>query len=171
MRGPEDAAGPPPHPTSLRSRSGSRSSSGSSTRNSSYGYHRPGQLPTTAQERQHNLRLRLVPWVCGTIIALLNLGSHIVAAPLVQLIELSVCRHYYAKREYGAVGPGGDVDDPLCKASKIQARVAYLVGLISTFSLVSGAWLLWLVEYQPCFSTPQGAYENEKRQCPFFAVG
>jgi hypothetical protein len=133
----------PPHPASVHSRSASRSSSNDSTTIPPYAHHRP--WPATARERRRGLRFRLVPWVCAAIIALLNLGSHIIAAPLVQLIERSVCRDHYAGHRPGATWSGGDVGDPLCKARKVQARVAYLVGFISTFSLVSGASL----EYQP----------------------
>jgi hypothetical protein len=127
-------------PCSPRSRgTASQSSSSSSTRSSGPPHcrHRPG--PPVDQGQRRSLRFRLVPWACGTVIALLNLGSHIIAAPLVKLIERSECRNYYAEHDPTAIGPGGDMDESLCKISGIQARVAYLVGLISTISFVSGA--------------------------------
>jgi hypothetical protein len=140
----------PRSPHTSRARSSSSTSGGSSPssrRSSGGGGPRAGPPAVAAaqrqRQRQRGLRYRLVPWTCGTMIALLNLGTHIVAAPLVQLIELSVCHSYYAGQHRPTAAAAADVlddDGARCKVTAVQARVAYLIGLVSMFSLVSGMW-------------------------------
>ncbi|KID93986.1 MFS transporter, partial [Metarhizium majus ARSEF 297] len=50
------------------------------------------------------------------------------AAPEVRLLEMTVCRAYYAPRDPGVIGPPplGYVDESLCKEADIQVSLAYL---------------------------------------------
>ncbi|KAJ4367023.1 hypothetical protein N0V83_007553 [Neocucurbitaria cava] len=72
------------------------------------------------------VRAKLAPHICVLIVLALNLAFYAKAAPTLRLVELTVCREYYQEHDITKIGPGGFVDEDLCKVSSIQKKVAWL---------------------------------------------
>lgn len=66
--------------------------------------------------------------LCGLLTVVADFGGSLTAAPEVRLLEMTVCRAFYAPREPGVIGPPplGYVDESLCKVADIQVSLAYL---------------------------------------------
>ncbi|KID72724.1 MFS transporter, partial [Metarhizium brunneum ARSEF 3297] len=66
--------------------------------------------------------------LCGLLTVVADFGGSLTAAPEVRLLEMTVCRAFYAPRDPGVIGPPplGYVDESLCKVADIQVSLAYL---------------------------------------------
>jgi hypothetical protein len=76
-----------------------------------------------------NFRTRLAPYICAAIIFALNFAVYTMQAPFVRMIELAVCREYYAAQDPSVIDPGGFVDEKFCKVDSIQKKVAWLLAI------------------------------------------
>lgn len=65
-------------------------------------------------------------WLCAAIVLVLNLAFYAKAGPTLRLVELAVCREYYAEHDPGKIRPDGGVDESECKLDGIQSKVAWL---------------------------------------------
>jgi len=72
------------------------------------------------------LQVRFAPHTCAAIILVLNLAFYAMAAPIVRIFELSVCREYYFVHNPSMVGGDGFVEEKFCKVDEIQ-KVAWLL--------------------------------------------
>ncbi|KAG8415735.1 hypothetical protein J3459_011837 [Metarhizium acridum] len=66
--------------------------------------------------------------LCGLLTVVADFGGSLTAAPEVRLLEMTVCREFYALRDPSVIGPPplGYVDESLCKVADIQVSLAYL---------------------------------------------
>ncbi|EFY88025.1 MFS transporter, putative [Metarhizium acridum CQMa 102] len=66
--------------------------------------------------------------LCGLLTVVADFGGSLTAAPEVRLLEMTVCRAFYALRDPSVIGPPplGYVDESLCKVADIQVSLAYL---------------------------------------------
>jgi hypothetical protein len=97
-----------------------------------------GRSPCKTRPTQPPLRLRLAPWACVMLVILSTLAARILNPPLNRLVELNICRTYYAQYDPSVIGHDGDVDEELCKLDPIQERLAYLLGLVETIMIICG---------------------------------
>ncbi|KAA6412999.1 MAG: hypothetical protein FRX48_02742 [Lasallia pustulata] len=74
-------------------------------------------------------RAHLALRLCVGILLVLNLAFYTRSAPVLRLVELTVCREYYATRDPGLIGSGGYVEEKSCKVDQIQKKVAWLFAL------------------------------------------
>jgi hypothetical protein len=90
-----------------------------------------------------SLRWCLAPWMCGLLALFANFGSRLIIIPLNRMVELTICRDYYAHHNPDLIGPGSDVPELYCKEKPIQIKVAYLIGLITFLGLFIGMSAPW----------------------------
>ena len=74
-------------------------------------------------------RAHLAPRLCVGILLVLNLAFYTRSAPVLRLVELTVCREYYVTRDPGLIDSGGYVEEKFCKVDQIQKKVAWLFAL------------------------------------------
>jgi hypothetical protein len=85
-----------------------------------------------------NIRAKFAPHLCAAIILVHNLSFYTKSAPMLRLIELSTCREYYAIHDPSIIGPGGFIEERLCKLDPIQWKVAWLHTLSQLLHLCCG---------------------------------
>lgn len=74
----------------------------------------------------------------GLLIVLLDFGDMLRTTPKIRLFELSICRRYYLAHDRSRIGPGGNVDESLCKVDEIQESLALVRGWLGLFEGVPG---------------------------------
>ncbi|KAL8858642.1 MAG: hypothetical protein Q9178_004936 [Gyalolechia marmorata] len=104
-------------------------------------------------------------YVCAAAELVLSLGGAICSVPWTRLLESAVCRRHYAstgsseairiavassipdllRGVLSGIGPGGEMDEALCKGDNVQAEMAGLMGTMASFAIIPrvifGAWL------------------------------
>lgn len=82
--------------------------------------------------------------LCGLLTVVADFGGSLTAAPEVRLLEMTVCRAFYAPREPGVIGPPplGYVDESLCKVADIQVSLAYLRAWKRCLDSIPGSFFL-----------------------------
>ncbi|KAL9611175.1 MAG: hypothetical protein Q9167_004160 [Letrouitia subvulpina] len=94
-------------------------------------------------------------YVCAAAEIMLILGGAICSVPWTRLLESAVCRQHYATTTFNSaptmvassvadllrgvlegVGPAAEMDEALCKGDNVQADMAELVGLMSSFAVM-----------------------------------
>lgn len=66
------------------------------------------------------------PHVCALIILFQNISFYSQTAPWLRLVEASTCREYYAIHDPSVIGPGGFIEEKMCKLDPIQRKMAWL---------------------------------------------
>ena len=74
-------------------------------------------------------RIRLAPIICAGIILVMNVAFYSKAAPVLRLVELTVCREHFSVHDPSVIGPDGYIDEETCKVDSIQRKVAWLFTL------------------------------------------
>lgn len=74
-------------------------------------------------------RVRLAPTICAGIILVMNVAFYSRAAPVLRLVESSVCREYFSIHDPSVIGSNGNVPEQMCKVDYIQKKVAWLFAL------------------------------------------
>ena len=101
-----------------------------------------GASPTMTTPRDEQARIpwrkHLTPAIVGLVVVLVTIANQLVIPSLNRLLEANVCRDYYEKHDPSVIGPGGDIDESLCKGKSIQTKVAELIGLITTLGVACG---------------------------------
>lgn len=72
------------------------------------------------------------------LLLLVNLAMSLYQLPVNRVVERRVCREYYAARDPAKVGPGGGVDEQLCKIEAVQKTLGSLQGAMETIWIVGG---------------------------------
>ena len=85
-------------------------------------------------------RVRLAPAICAASLLVMNLAFYSKAAPVLRLVELSVCREYFWKHDPSVIDPNGFVDERLCKVDAIQNKVAWLFAADELLHFCCGQW-------------------------------
>ncbi|KFA63726.1 hypothetical protein S40285_09124 [Stachybotrys chlorohalonatus IBT 40285] len=70
------------------------------------------------------------------LLLLVNLAMSLYQLPVNRVVERRVCREYYAARDPAKVGPGGGVDEQLCKIEAVQKTLGSLQGAMETIWIV-----------------------------------
>ena len=115
------------------------------------GQNQPDENGASLSSARFSKDKRLRFWKTAVPCALLNLvadlGGSMTNAPEVRLLEMSVCREYYRRRDPTVIGspPFAFVDEELCKLDDIQARLAQLCSLRAMLSVIPGLLLTPLV--------------------------
>ena len=72
------------------------------------------------------------------IILAVDVPSYLQSIPRVRLYEIVYCRQYYQEVDPGLIGPGGVVDEALCKVNSVQSQIALLIGWLRFFDYAPG---------------------------------
>jgi hypothetical protein len=65
---------------------------------------------------------------CLLLNFLIEMYDMIITAPTIALFERSLCSSYYSAYDPGVIGPGGSIDERLCKVEIVQQDLASLRG-------------------------------------------
>lgn len=76
-----------------------------------------------------------------TFLTIQSAASTIMNLPLNRVIELGYCRDYYQEHNPSLIGPGGEVEEGLCKVTEVQQNLAKLYGGINAFHVLCGEWI------------------------------
>lgn len=95
--------------------------------------------------RQHFAKWKTL-YICAIYLIATDLPSFMGEATMLRMLELSVCRKYYAIHDPDAVGDDNTyIPEHLCKLPDIQSNLAQMRGLLSFLEAVPG--LLLAVPY------------------------
>lgn len=77
---------------------------------------------------------------CGCILLnfLVEMCDMIIIVPTIALLERSICHTYYAEHDPRVIGPGGLVNERLCKIGPVQEQLAVLRGWKALFEALPG---------------------------------
>ena len=84
-----------------------------------------------------SLHRKVILLMCLVIVTL-NIASYLQSIPRVRLYEIVYCRQYYQEVDPGRIGPGGVVNEDLCKVNVVQNQVALLIGWLRAFDHAPG---------------------------------
>lgn len=73
--------------------------------------------------------------LCVLMVFAFDFGAYLNIAPQTRIFENIVCRNYYDKHEPGQFPPG-DIPEDQCKIKSVQAEVAFVQGLMSSFDAI-----------------------------------
>ena len=76
------------------------------------------------------------------LVALVNLSWSLYQLPLIRVIERRLCREYYLEHDPDLIGPGGDVEEHLCKINEVQQGLGWIQGTMETTWILGGMYLL-----------------------------
>ena len=96
------------------------------------------QEPPSPEPRTAKTLRRKVIFLVMLIIVAVDVTSYLQSIPRVRLYEIVYCRQYYQDVDPGAIGPGGVVDEKLCKVNVVQSQVALLIGWLRFFDYAPG---------------------------------
>lgn len=86
--------------------------------------------------RQKPLRSAIVALL--GLLLLVNLSASLYQLPLNRVVERRLCQEYYSQHDPSVIGPGGNIDEKLCKADPIQAGLGRIQGVMDTTWIVGG---------------------------------
>jgi hypothetical protein len=84
-------------------------------------------------------------YVCGLFVLLIDIPNYMAQAPKLRVLELGLCRDYYALIDPGMIHDDGTVDEGLCKVTQIQSSLARMRGYLGMLEMIPG--LLLAVPY------------------------
>lgn len=76
------------------------------------------------------------------LLLLVNLSMSLYQLPLNRVIERRLCREYYASTDPKIIGPGGSVDEDLCKIDSVQTSLGWIQGVMDTIWIGGGEFKL-----------------------------
>ena len=92
---------------------------------------------SSPSESTPSIHRKVILLMC-LIIVTLNVAAYLQSIPRVRLYEIVYCRQYYQEVNPGLIGPGGVVDEKLCKINAVQNQVALLIGWLRAFDYAPG---------------------------------
>lgn len=72
------------------------------------------------------------------LLLLVNLSASLYQLPLNRVVEKRLCQEYYSQNDPSVIGPGGNIEERLCKADAIQAGLGRIQGFMDTTWIVGG---------------------------------
>ncbi len=75
------------------------------------------------------------------LLVLVNLSWSLYQLPLIRVIERRLCREYYLEHNPDLLGPGGDVEEHLCKINEVQKGLGWIQGTMETTWILGGMYL------------------------------
>ena len=104
--------------------------------------HGQESLPATANSPP--ISLIYVRYGCILLNFLVEMCDMIIIVPTIALLERSICYTYYAEHDPHVIGPGGLVNERLCKIGPVQEQLAVLRGWKALFEALPGHITVWL---------------------------
>lgn len=83
---------------------------------------------------------RRIPWLCGVIFVLINLGAGALPASAARLFEAALCRRYYESHESDHFSPGSEIPERYCKIQDIQIAVTSTISIITVATRLAGKY-------------------------------
>lgn len=77
-------------------------------------------------------------YVCGLFILLVDVPNFMSEVPKLRMLELSLCRDYYAAIDPSVIGRDGSVPEHLCKVPEIQSALATMRGILGMIEGIPG---------------------------------
>lgn len=90
------------------------------------------QTPSNPAVFPQKLRLRLLITLFAIVLAA-EMGLSMADSPLVRIYESITCNKYYTEYDPGKIGPGGEVEEELCKVKDVQTELAAVKGYMEFF--------------------------------------
>lgn len=84
-------------------------------------------------------------YICGLFVLLIDTPNYMAEAPKLRILELGLCRDYYASVDPGVIHDDGTIDERLCKVTQIQSSLARMRGYLGMLEMIPG--LLLAVPY------------------------
>lgn len=104
----------------------------------------------TKHSAQSSLQRHLSKWwtvyVCAVLIITLDVPSFMSEGPELRMLELAVCRDFYAAHDLSVIDDNGNVAEQRCKIPEIQSALAKLRGIMAMMEAIPG--LLLAVPYR-----------------------
>lgn len=99
-------------------------------------------LPPRKKTGRHNPTVFIA--LCVLMVFAFDFGAYLNIAPQTRIFEGIVCRNYYDKHEPGRFAPG-EIPEDQCKIKPVQAEVAFVQGLMSSFEAIPSRLSFFLI--------------------------
>lgn len=104
---------------------------------------------TTHTAAKWSLKDHLDKWwtvyICAIFIIVVDVPSFMSEGPRLRMLELAVCRNFYADHDPSVIDDNGNVIESLCKTPDIQSSLAKMRGILAMEEAIPG--LLLAVPY------------------------
>ncbi|KAG4295310.1 hypothetical protein FPRO06_01894 [Fusarium proliferatum] len=77
-------------------------------------------------------------YICSLFILLVDVPNFLSEVPKLRMLELGLCRDYYAATDPSAIGRDGSVPEHLCKLHEIQSALAKMRGILGMIEGIPG---------------------------------
>lgn len=77
-------------------------------------------------------------YICSLFILLVDVPNFLSEVPKLRMLELGLCRDYYATTDPSVIGRDGLVPEHLCKVHKIQSALAKMRGILGMIEGIPG---------------------------------
>lgn len=77
-------------------------------------------------------------YVCALLVTTIDVPAYMGAAPQLRMLELGVCREFYATHDPSVIDGNGDIPEHLCKLSSIQSSLAKMRGIMAALEAIPG---------------------------------
>jgi MFS family permease len=100
------------------------------------------QSKTRGNEWQTAWQRHFTQWsalyVCSLFILLVDVPNFLSEVPKLRMLELGLCRDYYAATDPSVIGRDGSVPEHLCKVHEIQSALAKMRGILGMIEGIPG---------------------------------
>jgi len=101
----------------------------------------PSFIPKTLRARSPRTILILL----FTTVFILSFGGSLMAIPTVRVYEDIICHLYYEDMGGELTGPGGNIDESLCKVDEVQKELNFFIAVLQFLS--AGIGLILTIPY------------------------
>ncbi|KAF2671368.1 MFS general substrate transporter [Microthyrium microscopicum] len=84
-------------------------------------------------------------YIISMFALIIDISFGMMITPMSRLLELGVCRNFYAIHDPSVIQPGGDVLEQLCKIAPVQSKLAEINGILGMLGALPG--LLFSIPY------------------------
>jgi hypothetical protein len=87
---------------------------------------------------QHHFSQWSTLYICSLFILLVDVPNFLSEVPKLRMLELGICRDYYAATDPSVIGRDGSVPEHLCKVHEIQSALAKMRGILGMIEGIPG---------------------------------
>ncbi|KAF5599390.1 major facilitator superfamily transporter [Fusarium pseudoanthophilum] len=87
---------------------------------------------------QHHFSKWSTLYICSLFIILVDVPNFLSEVPKLRMLELGLCRDYYAATDPSVIGRDGSVPEHLCKVREIQSALAKMRGILGMIEGIPG---------------------------------
>ncbi|KAF5565131.1 major facilitator superfamily transporter [Fusarium napiforme] len=87
---------------------------------------------------QHHFSQWSALYICSLFILLVDVPNFLSEVPKLRMLELGLCRGYYAATDPSVIGRDGSVPEHLCKVHEIQSALAKMRGILGMIEGIPG---------------------------------